>query len=51
MKGDAVPGRENALKVVPFQSGMAFGFCYELCGAGHRQIPIAVFIGNHQDIS
>jgi len=51
VKADAVPGRRNAVKVVPLASGMAFGNCYELCGVGHSQIPITVFIGNSIDIN
>ena len=50
VKGDAVPGRTNALKVVPLCSGISFGFCYELCGVGHSQMPITVFISNEMDI-
>lgn len=44
VKADAIPGRTNSLAVSPFCSGLAFGNCYELCGAGHRTIPINVFI-------
>lgn len=50
VKADAVPGRQNAVKVVPLRSGAAFGFCYELCGAGHSQMPICVFIANKLDV-
>nr|YP_010121801.1 cytochrome c oxidase subunit II [Callista chinensis]QRE83921.1 cytochrome c oxidase subunit II [Callista chinensis]QWM94240.1 cytochrome c oxidase subunit II [Callista chinensis] len=50
VKADAVPGRHNAVKVIPLHPGMAFGFCYELCGAGHSQMPITVFISNLEDI-
>lgn len=51
VKVDAVPGRENCLKVVPLRAGISFGFCYELCGAGHSQIPIEVFVGSCVDIN
>nr|AKE36677.1 cytochrome c oxidase subunit II [Meretrix lamarckii] len=50
VKADAVPGRQNAVKVIPLHSGAAFGFCYELCGAGHSQMPICVFISNKPDV-
>nr|YP_008854382.1 cytochrome c oxidase subunit II [Meretrix lyrata]AGR50828.1 cytochrome c oxidase subunit II [Meretrix lyrata] len=50
VKADAVPGRENAVKVVPLRSGVAFGFCYELCGAGHSQMPICVLVANKLDV-
>nr|AME17933.1 cytochrome c oxidase subunit II [Cyclina sinensis] len=51
VKADAVPGRVNALKVVPLHSGMAYGFCYELCGAGHSQMPIVVLVANLDSIN
>nr|YP_002929378.1 cytochrome c oxidase subunit II [Meretrix petechialis]YP_003162828.1 cytochrome c oxidase subunit II [Meretrix meretrix]ABV53325.1 cytochrome c oxidase subunit II [Meretrix petechialis]ACU68434.1 cytochrome c oxidase subunit II [Meretrix meretrix] len=50
VKADAVPGRVNSLKVVPLRSGVSFGFCYELCGAGHSQMPIVVFSVNKMDL-
>lgn len=40
VKADAVPGRLNCVKVHPWVSGFSYGMCYELCGAGHRNIPI-----------
>lgn len=42
IKIDAVPGRINSGRVVPVETGFFYGFCYELCGSGHREIPIAV---------
>nr|QLH90198.1 cytochrome c oxidase subunit II [Meretrix lusoria] len=50
VKADAVPGRVNSLKVIPLRSGVSFGFCYELCGAGHSQMPIVVFSVNKMDL-
>ena len=44
MKVDAVPGRGNAVRVEPVIPGFAFGNCYELCGEGHRQMPVVAFI-------
>jgi heme/copper-type cytochrome/quinol oxidase subunit 2 len=39
VKLDVVPGRLDLL-VLRFPVGSFFGFCSELCGAGHRIIPI-----------
>lgn len=44
IKVDAIPGRVNSGTVVPLTSGIFYGFCYELCGAGHREIPIVVVV-------
>ena len=44
VKADAIPGRVNTVKVVPLISGVFTGFCYELCGVGHSQIPILVSV-------
>ena len=43
-KADAVPGRTNSLRVKPIFPGMVYGFCYELCGVGHRAMPIGVIV-------
>ena len=40
IKVDAVPGRVNSGIIVPMEIGFFYGFCYELCGAGHREMPI-----------
>lgn len=44
VKVDAVPGRLNHVRVKPFTVGVAHGNCYELCGYGHRVIPINVLV-------
>lgn len=42
VKLDSVPGRLNATMVeaVP---GLTLGSCFELCGSGHRAMPIFLF--------
>lgn len=50
VKADAVPGRVNSLGIIPFIPGFAYGFCYELCGVGHRNIPIVCFITRHLNV-
>lgn len=50
VKADAVPGRRNALEVEPLLPGTLFGNCYELCGEGHRQIPVVVTVRNYNNI-
>lgn len=49
VKGDAVPGRRNALRITPLCSTVAFGNCYELCGAGHRVIPIVAHVNRMEN--
>lgn len=44
VKMDAVPGRINILSVTPMSVGVLSGNCYELCGQGHRVIPIDVIV-------
>lgn len=44
VKVDAIPGRVNSLYVTPEVCGLFYGFCYELCGSGHRSIPINVVV-------
>lgn len=44
VKMDAVPGRVNHLGVHPYRAGLAYGNCYELCGYGHRVMPICVAV-------
>jgi heme/copper-type cytochrome/quinol oxidase subunit 2 len=41
---DAIPGRVRAIRVEPALPGIFYGFCYELCGPGHREIPICVVV-------
>lgn len=44
VKADAVPGRVNSVAIKPLMPGFAYGNCYELCGPGHRTMPIVCFI-------
>jgi cytochrome c oxidase subunit 2 len=44
LKVDAIPGRLNRVIVKPLYVGVALGNCYELCGYGHRVIPINVLV-------
>nr|YP_009498475.1 cytochrome c oxidase subunit II [Dosinia japonica]AWK60546.1 cytochrome c oxidase subunit II [Dosinia japonica] len=50
VKADAVPGRSNSLSIEPVSPGVSFGNCYELCGEGHSQMPVVVFISNYNSI-
>ncbi len=40
IKLDSAPGRLNAVIFESFNFGLLIGSCYELCGRGHRAIPI-----------
>jgi len=40
VKLDSTPGRLNAVTFELLNSGLLTGSCYELCGSGHRAIPI-----------
>lgn len=40
IKVDANPGRINLIHFLPFQRGLYFGQCREICGANHSFIPI-----------
>lgn len=40
VKLDSTPGRLNAILIEPLIIGLLPGSCYELCGRGHRAIPI-----------
>ena len=40
VKADAVPGRLNHVKIISDRPGLYRGQCSEICGAGHRLIPI-----------
>ncbi len=42
VKMDAVPGRLNETWFKATQTGVYYGVCYELCGARHGYMPIAV---------
>lgn len=42
VKMDAVPGRLNETWFRAEREGVYFGMCYELCGARHAYMPIAV---------
>nr|CBM43253.2 cytochrome oxidase subunit II [Rhabdopleura compacta] len=42
IKVDAVPGRINGFDVIPSFAGKYFGFCSELCGSGHSQMPCVI---------
>ncbi len=40
LKLDATPGRLNATTLESIAPGLLQGSCFELCGSGHRAIPI-----------
>lgn len=42
MKNDCIPGRVGSARVVAKEVGVFYGFCTELCGVLHREMPIAV---------
>ena len=42
VKADANPGRINQVKFFPYQPGVYYGQCSEICGANHRFIPISL---------
>nr|WDV10351.1 cytochrome c oxidase subunit II [Rhabdopleura sp. NHMO H2137] len=44
VKIDAVPGRMNGFDILPSFVGKYFGFCSELCGSGHSQMPCVVSV-------
>nr|YP_003934252.1 cytochrome c oxidase subunit II [Paphia euglypta]ADB03050.1 cytochrome c oxidase subunit II [Paphia euglypta] len=46
IKIDAVPGRVNSGFITPMVPGYYYGFCYELCGSGHSEMPIVVVVLN-----
>lgn len=50
VKADAVPGRLNCIKIVPWVPGFAYGNCYELCGPGHRRMPITCMISSPENV-
>nr|QTF98757.1 cytochrome c oxidase subunit II [Ruditapes philippinarum] len=44
VKIDTIPGRVSAVSVEPCIPGVFYGFCYELCGPGHSEMPICVIV-------
>jgi heme/copper-type cytochrome/quinol oxidase subunit 2 len=42
IKLDASPGRIRMTSVEPLTPGLFLGSCYELCGRGHRAMPINI---------
>jgi heme/copper-type cytochrome/quinol oxidase subunit 2 len=42
IKVDAIPGKLNRVLVTPTVPGLYVGICREICGTGHRFIPIVV---------
>lgn len=40
IKIDSVPGRTNTVLIEKLTPGRIVGSCYELCGMGHRRIPL-----------
>jgi len=44
VKLDATPGRLNATVTESYLIGVIPGSCYELCGRGHRVIPIQLVV-------
>lgn len=51
VKIDAVPGRLNETWFRAERTGLFFGQCYELCGARHAYMPIAVEVVSQQDFA
>jgi len=44
MKLDSIPGRIRGTVLECFRPGVFIGSCYELCGSGHRAIPISLLV-------
>lgn len=44
IKLDAAPGRMSATVLEGRFPGLFQGSCYELCGRGHRSIPISILV-------
>lgn len=44
IKLDSAPGRLNSVIVESKSQGLFTGSCYELCGRGHRAIPIFILL-------
>jgi cytochrome c oxidase subunit 2 len=51
VKMDAVPGRLNETWFHAEQPGIYYGQCYELCGARHAYMPIAVEVVSKEDFA
>ena len=49
VKSDAVPGRLNEIWFEAEKTGIFYGQCSELCGAGHGYMPIAVEVVSQED--
>ena len=41
-KNDCVPGRIGRASLIVKEPGVYYGFCTELCGTMHREMPIVV---------
>jgi cytochrome c oxidase subunit 2 len=44
LKLDSIPGRLNRIILKIPSKGFYVGSCYELCGRGHRVIPLSFFV-------
>jgi cytochrome c oxidase subunit 2 len=51
VKTDAIPGRINQIIINPNRSRIIIGQCSEICGAGHRFIPIIIETPNIKNIT
>jgi cytochrome c oxidase subunit 2 len=51
VKMDAVPGRLNETWFNAERTGIFFGQCYELCGARHAYMPIAIEVVSREDFA
>jgi cytochrome c oxidase subunit 2 len=51
IKMDAVPGRLNETWFQADRPGVYYGVCYELCGARHGYMPIAVEVVSREDFA
>ena len=49
IKMDAVPGRTNEIWFEAEKTGVFYGQCSELCGAGHGYMPIAVEVVSQEE--
>lgn len=49
LKTDTVPGRTNEIWFQAEKTGIFYGQCSELCGAGHGFMPIAVEVVSQED--
>jgi cytochrome c oxidase subunit 2 len=51
VKMDAVPGRLNETWFQTDRPGVYYGACYELCGARHAYMPVAVEVVSQQQFA